>query len=261
MRVVFLTQDDPLYILPFFEEFFHQPLDDVRVTSIFACRAMGNRKRSKLVAELLRLYGPLGFARLATLQLISRAASALHLGSIAGSAHSIRELAEQNRIPYRAISNPNAEMNARAIAAEQPDVIVSVACPFVLKKPLLELPGLAALNIHHAPLPRYKGMMPTFWQMYHGETSVGITIHTMAEALDAGDILEQRFMPIQNGETMHQLIRRSKRAGAHAMKTLLSQFAQGIKPQPLATDSVSSYFTFPTAVEMRHFRERGLRAI
>src|SRR5215469_16978153 len=80
MRVVFLTQDDPVYILPFFEAMFAQGLGSIKVAAIFACRSMGNRKRTKLVGELVRLYGASGFARLAGLQLWERSASALRLG-------------------------------------------------------------------------------------------------------------------------------------------------------------------------------------
>jgi methionyl-tRNA formyltransferase len=136
-----------------------------------------------------------------------------------------------------------------------------VACPFILKRPILEMPKRAAINIHHAPLPRYKGMMPTFWQMYHGEKVAGVTIHTIADAIDAGDIVYQDSVPIIPDESMHNLIRRSKRAGAGAMLHVLQQYASGAELNPLEQSGESSYFTFPTADEMRSFRQRGLRAI
>jgi len=261
MRVVFLTQDDPLYILPFFESFFAQDIGKVEVTSIFACRAMGNRKRTKLVRELLLLYGPFGFAKLLGLQCWMRAASVVGLESAPSRSYSFKALARAHRIPYHRIGNPNHSEHFALIAAQRPDALVSVACPFLLKRPLLELPSYAALNIHHAPLPRYKGMMPTFWQMYHGESSVGITIHTMVEKLDAGEIVYQKSVPIVAGRSMHQLIRYSKRAGARAMMEVLQQYAQGQSPTPIVPVAESSYFTFPRPDEMRTFRKRGLRAI
>jgi methionyl-tRNA formyltransferase len=261
MRVIFLIQDDPLYILPFFEVLFAQDLGGIEITSIFACRSMGNRKRTKLLGELLQLYGWTGFAKLVGLQVSMRSASALKIGRFRGRTHSIRELAGAKGISYRQIGNPNADENFAAIAAYAPDILVSVACPFILKRHLLDLPKRVALNIHHAPLPRYRGMMPTFWQMYHGEKAAGITIHTMVENLDRGDIVHQESVPIICGETMHCLIRRSKRAGARAMLQVLQQYASGAAPTPLPLRSESSYFTFPTPTEMRAFRLRGLRAI
>lgn len=261
MRVTFLIQDDPLYILPFFETLLAQDLGGIKVTSIFACRSMGNRKRSKLLGELVQLYGAPGFAKFASLQVFKRSASALKIGRFSGKAHSIRELAETKGIPYHPIGNPNAGENFAAIAADAPDVLVSVACPFILKRHVLDLPKRVALNIHHAPLPSYRGMMPTFWQMYHGEKAAGITVHTMVEDLDRGEIVNQNFVPIVPGETMHHLIRRSKRAGAEAMLQVLRQYASGAAPAALPPRAQSSRFTFPTPAEMRTFRARGLRAI
>ncbi len=261
MRVTFLTQEDPLYILPFFDSYFALDLEPIEVTGIFACRSMGNRRRSKLLGELLSLYGPAGFSKLLCLQLRERLLANTGFGRMTRTHHSIKDVATRNRIPYFRIENPNRPENVKRISGHRPDVLVSVACPFILKVALLNLPTQAALNIHHAPLPRYKGMMPTFWQMFHGENSVGLTIHTMAEKLDEGNILYQSSIAINSGESMHELIRRSKRQGARAMQQLLRQFAEGSAPSPLVAAQEPSYFTFPTPDQMRIFRKRGLRAI
>lgn len=261
MRVTFLTQEDPLYILPFFERFLTLDLNNIEITGIFACRSMGNRKRSKLLAELFSLYRPLGFSKLLCLQLRERLLASSGLSRLAGTPHSIRDVAKSSHIPYYRIDNPNKPDSLKCISSHTPDVLVSVACPHILKAPLLKLPSQAAINIHHAPLPKYRGMMPTFWQMFHGESSAGVTIHTMSEAVDEGNILHQSSISIRRGESMHALIRRSKRYGAEAMQQVLSQFAAGSPPTPMQAATQYSYFTFPTPNEMRIFRSRGLRAI
>jgi len=261
MRVVFLTQDDPLYILPFFDSFFSLDLEPIHIAGIFACRSMGNRKRVKLLRELHSLYGTVGFLKLLTLQASARISSLSGLDSVLRRPHSLSELAHKHGIPYERIDNPNSPENVDQIAVLAPDVLVSVACPYILKTALLNLPAQAAINIHHAPLPRYRGMMPTFWQMYHGETSLGITIHTMAERVDEGEILLQDSAPVHAGETMHQLIRSSKRRGATAMLRVLKGLDSGTPLQPITPHDEATYFTFPTAAEMQSFRRRGLRAI
>lgn len=261
MRVTFLTQDDPLYILPFFQSFFAQDLQSFEIIGIFACRSMGNRKRTTLLRELVALYGISGFIKLAGLQAWHRIAAKLRLASVLGSAHSLQELATEHKVSYNKIGDPNAPTYYEQIAAHRPDIIVSVACPFILKRPMLELPATAALNIHHAPLPRYKGMMPTFWQLYHGERSVGITIHTMADKLDEGLILHQESMPVIQGESLHNLIRRSKRDGGKAMLKVLRKFAAGDTPSAVEPSGETSYFTFPNSKEIRTFRQRGFKAI
>ena len=57
-----------------------------------------------------------------------------------------------------------------AIQALEPDVIVSVAAPEFSEKANSRCPNQSeCINIHSGRLPVYRGMMPNFWQLLHGE--------------------------------------------------------------------------------------------
>jgi methionyl-tRNA formyltransferase len=103
-------------------------------------------------------------------------------------------------------------------------------------------------------------MMPSFWQMYHGEASVGLTIHFMVAKIDEGDVLFQDTQPILPNESLDHLIRRSKRHGAHCMAGVIQGLAEHSQTAKRA-NGLGSYFTFPTAQEIREFRRRGFRSI
>src|SRR5215510_2040908 len=261
MRIVFLTQDDPLYILPFFDEFFRQDLGEIEVLGIFSCKTMGDRSRLRLMRELFCLYGPIGFSRLLLRVLAFKVLGTLPAGKNSRRYYSIAQICRAHGIKHGAIGNPNHEEYSSQIAVLGPELIVSVACPYILKKKLLELSPMGCINVHHAPLPRYKGMMPTFWQMYHGEKRVGITIHTMAARVDEGAALLQENLAIHEGESLDSLIRRSKRHGAHCMLRVLRQIARQTTGKMDLAEQPGSYFTFPTVTEMKEFRRRGFRAI
>lgn len=261
MRIEFLTQDDPLYILPLFEEFFRSQGGQFEVVRVSSCPTMGSRSRSKLVRELLQLYGPFGLARLLTRVAASKLMGKRRVPAGAPHYYSLRQLCWAYGAEYRDIGNPNAPEFVAEVKERNCDLIVSVACPYILKKDLLSIPRLGCINIHHAPLPRYKGMMPTFWQMYHGEKSVGLTIHKISERIDEGAALLQERLTIEPGETLDHLIRRSKRHAAHCLVKVLNNIQTGsVEPKPL-DQATSSYFTFPTFDEIREFHRRGLRAI
>jgi methionyl-tRNA formyltransferase len=261
MRIVVLTQDDPLYILPFFEEFLTSYADSFQIVGLFCSRAMGKRPRTQLARELLSLYGFFGAAKVAV-----RMAQHKLLGTSAKPRDakpywSIAQLCAAYNVPFELINNPNDAAFVEKVRALAPDVIMSVACPFILKAPILELPPRGCVNIHHAPLPRYKGMMPTFWQMFHGERSVGLTIHYMVPKVDEGAILATSQMEIEPNETLDHLIRRSKRHGAHEMAKVMRQFIAGKPPASPMTAEGSTYFTFPNREQIREFHRKGLRAI
>jgi methionyl-tRNA formyltransferase len=261
MRIEFLTQDDPLYILPFFDEFLRSYGSEFDILQISCCPTMGKRSRPQLFRELTALYGIGGFARL-----LSRAAKSRLLGRLprrrnAGKFYSLEQLARAFVVPYKKIGNPNADEFVESVRQRAADVIVSVACPYILKEKLLSLPPRGCVNIHHAPLPRYKGMMPTFWQMFHGEKSVGVTVHLMAARVDEGVALLQEQLVIEPDETLDHLIKRSKRHGAHCMARVLRQMSAGTPRTYEFNQSGGSHFTFPTLNEIRQFHRRGLRAI
>ena len=175
--------------------------------------------------------------------------------------YSLEQIARAYGVPYRRIDNPNAPEFIESVRGRAADLIVSVACPYILKDVLLTVPPQGCINIHHAPLPRYKGMMPTFWQMYYGETQVGVTIHYMAAKVDEGAALFQDHLQVKRGESLDHLICRSKRHGARCMAQVLRQIAHGIQREIHLDHAKSSYFTFPKPEEIREFRRKGYRAI
>ena len=47
------------------------------------------------------------------------------------------------------------------------------------------------LNIHNAPLPRYRGVSPINWALKNGESKHGVTIHEITPGIDDGPIVSQ----------------------------------------------------------------------
>ncbi|MEE6250459.1 MAG: formyltransferase family protein [Bdellovibrionota bacterium] len=52
------------------------------------------------------------------------------------------------------------------------------------------------INVHYAPLPRYRGLHATVWAILNGEKDVGFTFHKMDEYLDSGPIFYQEKLEI-----------------------------------------------------------------
>jgi methionyl-tRNA formyltransferase len=261
MKIEFLTQEDSLYILPFFEEFLGNYAGQFEITRISCCRAMGKRSRRQLLRELMWLYGTFGLMKLVAQAGVAKVLAGLPRSRSAKKFYSIAQLAKAYGIPYEAVANPNDAGFVAAMAERSPDLLISVACPFILKEKVLSVPPRGCINIHHAPLPRYKGMMPTFWQLYYGEAQLGVTIHYMAAKVDEGDALLQEMSAVKAGESLHNLIRQSKRYGAHCMAKVLHNL-QNNQAVPLKLDhQQGTYFTFPKREEALEFRRRGLRVI
>jgi methionyl-tRNA formyltransferase len=67
---------------------------------------------------------------------------------------------------------------------------------YILRPCIFEIPSLGTINLHCGKAPQYRGSAPAFWELYNGEGEVGITIHWISSALDAGDIIRQETFPL-----------------------------------------------------------------
>jgi methionyl-tRNA formyltransferase len=68
-------------------------------------------------------------------------------------------------------------------------------------------------------------------------------------------------LPVTPGESLHNLIRRSKRHGAHCMAKVIRSLETNQAVTIQMDHAKGSYFTFPRREEALEFRRRGLRAI
>jgi len=52
------------------------------------------------------------------------------------------------------------------------------------------------VNIHMAPLPRFRGCSPIQWAIIEDEREMGVTLHEVTPELDAGPLIDQRRLPL-----------------------------------------------------------------
>ena len=60
-------------------------------------------------------------------------------------------------------------------------------------------------NIHFSYLPKYKGMYTSFWPIYHGDNSSGVTLHKIDSGIDTGDIVGQLKFKINSQDRCSDL--------------------------------------------------------
>ena len=120
-----------------------------------------------------------------------------------------------------------------ALAAWQPDILVVAAYGKILPAALLELPTLAPINVHASLLPRYRGAAPIAASILAGDAATGITIMLMSAALDAGDMLLQRTLPINAEDTTESLTTALAELGATALTDALGVLrSAGLQAEP-----------------------------
>jgi methionyl-tRNA formyltransferase len=125
------------------------------------------------------------------------------------------------------MDNVNTPENIGRIAAREPGLIVVVAFGQKISSDLTSLPPKGAINVHASLLPKYRGAAPINWAIINGETTTGISIITLAEKMDAGQILSQAQMDIRADETAGQLHDRLAELAAPLLAGTIDQIEAG----------------------------------
>ncbi|WP_175614796.1 methionyl-tRNA formyltransferase [Piscibacillus halophilus] len=117
------------------------------------------------------------------------------------------------------------------ILAYEPDLIVTAAYGQILPKAILDRPKFGCVNVHASLLPELRGGAPIHYAIIQGKKETGITIMYMAEALDAGDIISQRSIDIDEEDHVGSLHDKLSILGSELlMDTLPELFARTITP-------------------------------
>ena len=85
------------------------------------------------------------------------------------------------------------------------DSLISVLYPFLIEPDVLATTRGAAVNLHQAPLPEYRGCNGASHAIINGEETWGGTLHLLADQLDSGNIIEKRCFPIRPDITSREL--------------------------------------------------------
>lgn len=113
------------------------------------------------------------------------------------------------------------------IAQMELDLIIVVSYGKILPKSILDLPKYGVINVHPSLLPKYRGAAPIQWAVLNGDKTTGITIMQMNEAMDAGDIILQKEVEIEDNETFGELWDRLSKISSEMLIEALNQLENG----------------------------------
>jgi methionyl-tRNA formyltransferase len=146
------------------------------------------------------------------------------------SFHVAEETARFLGVPFLVqprISDVGYKEFIRKINSLDPDYFIVNSYSMKLHRDILSLPKKAAINIHGALLPRYRGANPIQWALIHDEIMTGVTMHYMTDEFDAGDIISQRQIPIYFLDTWLEILARLAWATEELLHDEIPKLFQG----------------------------------
>ena len=252
MRILLVTQDDPFYLAENVDYLIRQLPSHSQVVACCLLKVSPFGQRESFIAKSLKtikVFGARFFARYTLLYLANRIRPSKRLKSV------LRRLQIPIVTPAGSINDAATLSICRSF---KPDLFISIAGNQVFKRELISLAPEGCLNLHTALLPKYRGLLPTFWVLRNDEKETGVSVFFVDEAIDNGPILVQKKVRI-DGQTQEELIRQTKGIGMIAILEAIEMIQSGHYELIENKAADGTYFSFPTRDDVRGFRRIGKR--
>jgi len=142
-------------------------------------------------------------------------------------ANDIGQWAIQNNIPFTAIEDVNSSAGIELVKKLNPDLLVVIAFGQKISPEIISIPAKGAINVHGSLLPQYRGAAPINWAIINGDTETGVTIITLAQKMDAGEMLAQAKLKINENDTAEIVHDELARIAAPVLIETIDKIAAG----------------------------------
>lgn len=256
VKILILTQSAPIYLAEFLEDFFSQlkPLA-CEIDSVVLLSPIFKKSTWEEMKSRLELYGFIDFTKMVAYILMSKLKIVLGINR----SLDVDYVIEKHSLKIEKGIKINDTQWIEDLKKREIDLIISIACPKIMKSELLSVPKLGSINYHTGMLPKYRGRQPLFWAMLNEEDEVGISVHEMGEGIDTGDLLIQKKVKASDLNSLHQLYLRTLPVGVAALVEAVQKVIDGDTSRLANPDEEATYNSFPEKKEGVLFRQRGKR--
>ena len=155
----------------------------------------------------------------------------------------IKDIALESNLPVWQPERAGDEAFIQHVASLSADVIVVIAYGQILKQTLIDLPKIAIINLHASLLPKYRGAACIQAAIDAGDTESGMTAMHVVKALDAGDVILQKRLPITESTTGGILHDQLAASGPETLLETLALLEAGDAPRIPQQENEVSYIS------------------
>ena len=151
--------------------------------------------------------------------------------------------ANQQELPVIDLSQPHSDVIEQC-SKYSIDVILMSCYSKRLPEEIVTLSSKGCFNMHPSLLPSYRGPEPVFWQMKDA-SEVGVSWHRVVDEFDAGDIVAQQKLTLDDGAKYSEISLQLAETGAELMMVLLSELSANKLSATVQKSELSSYYPYP----------------
>ena len=169
MRIILITQNEPFYLRKNLEYLIENMPSKFQIVGCVLTSASPFGKKESFLKKSIKTFRIFGFNFFLyysfkfILSILKR--------------DDIFNLLNRKNIPILKLTkNINHVDSIELIKSYNPDLLVSVLGNQIFKKDIINLAQKGCINLHTALLPKYRGLMPSFWVLKNQEKYTGVSV-------------------------------------------------------------------------------------
>jgi len=252
MRILIITQDEPFYLSKSLEYFISLLPNRFKIVGCVVSSVSPFGKQQHFFQKAIQTLNVFGlkFFVYYTIKFFF---------SSFNKAQSLDSILIRNNIPKIILEESiNHKKSIELLKGYQSDLLISILGNQIFKNDIIHLAPKGCINLHTSLLPKYRGLMPTFWVMKNDESHTGVSVFYVNEGIDSGPIIIQKRLEIGN-RTQEDLIKYTKMIGMEAIVEALEIIDSGDVQTLKNNDSEMTYYSFPKKEDVAIFKTRNKR--
>ena len=249
MRIIIITQDDPFYLKENLAYLLSLLPSQFKVVGCIVSDVSPFGKKDSFFKKAFKTYNIFGikfFIYYSIKFIYSKFFK-----------NSIKNFLKTEKITQIKLSESiNNKSSLKLIKSFDPDLLVSILGNQIFKKDLISLAPKGCINLHTALLPKYRGLMPTFWVLKNNEKHTGVSVFFVDEGIDSGPIILQKKIEIKN-MSQSELIKATKHLGMELIAESINLISQDKVKLISNPDSKMTYYSFPSSNDVKEFLSSG----
>lgn len=158
------------------------------------------------------------------------------------------------------LNEPNTPRGHATLAANAPDLIVSVRYGRILEVPTISIASKGALNLHSGKLPDYRGVMTTCRAMLAGDAELCSTLHWIDDTgIDTGPIISIQATHRNPAQCYLANTLGLYPSGCAALLDAIDTISTGGSLPVIPSDAPAQYYSFPDAPTIAAFQAASFR--
>lgn len=155
-----------------------------------------------------------------------------------------KEFLDANGIGCIETQRPYDDETIKQLQSMGPETMVMLGGFGIVKEPLLSLAPNGILSYHHGDMRKYRGQPIGFWELYHNETEMGVTVQRLATGIDKGTPIVEKSIQIEKDDNVTTLRERAMGESTHMMHEALN-IIQEPTFVPATIDKYGPIYTIP----------------